>query len=153
MTNNHLSRLAASRLGVWTIKCLVSPLQRRIYLKSEGRIFSRIGAGRNVLLLTTKGRRTGKDRATPLFYLREGDSIIVCNVSPAFERINPWVVNLRANPIARIQIGAESGMYRARETTEVETERFWPRLVALWRAYQFHFERGGRRTIFILERV
>ena len=67
-----IPRLAVTRLGVWTIKRLVSPLQRWAYRGSGGRIFSTIGPDRNVLLLTTKGRRTGRDRTTPVFYLRDG---------------------------------------------------------------------------------
>jgi F420H(2)-dependent quinone reductase len=150
-TDNILNRLAVTRLGVWTIKRFVSPLQRWIYRGSGGRIFSTIGPGRNVLLLTTKGRRTGRDRTTPVFYLRDGESIVICNANPGFERTNPWVVNLRADPVVQLQIEGDTGLYQAREATTAEVERFWPRFVAFWPAYQFHYERGGRRVIFILE--
>lgn len=146
-----LNHLAATRIGVWAIKHIVSPFQRVIYSGSGGRIFSTIGSDRNVLLLTTKGRRTGRDRTTPVFYLRDGESIVICNVHPEGERTNPWVINLRANPIAQLQIGREIGLYRARESTESEVEHYWQRFVAFWHTYQIHYERGGRRTIFILE--
>ena len=33
---------------------------------------SKVGTDGNVLLLTTKGRRTGRDRTIPVFYLRYG---------------------------------------------------------------------------------
>lgn len=148
-----INRLAVTRTGVWAIKHLASPLQRWIYRGTGGRVFSNIGPGRNVLLLTTKGRRTGKDRTTPVFYLREGESVVICNVNPGFERTNPWVLNLRANPIARLEIGREAGWYQAREATAAEVERFWRRLTALWPAYQSYYERGGRRVIFILTRA
>jgi len=38
-----------------------------------------------VLLLTTTGRRTGKPRTTPVFYVRSGAGYIVCNVRAVFE--------------------------------------------------------------------
>jgi len=145
--------IGATRVGVWAIKHVWAPLQRWIYRLTGGRVLSTLGSGRHVLLLTTRGRRTGKERTTPVFYLRDGESIILCNVNPGFEHTNPWVLNLHANPIAQLQIGRETGHYQARQATEVEIERYWPRLVVIWPAYQTHYERGGRRSIFILERV
>ncbi len=149
--NDPLDRLATTRIGVWAIKRGISPLQRWIYRRTGGKMFSTMGSGRNVLLLTTKGRRTGRDRTTPVFYLRDGASVVICNVRPESERPNPWVINLRASPVVRVQIGPKIGLYRAREATAAEVESLWHRLVAMWRPYQVHYERGGRRVIFILE--
>lgn len=148
-----INRIGGTNIGVQAIRYLVSPLQRWIYRSTGGKFFSKVGSGRNVLLMTTKGRRTGKDRTVPIFYLRDGGSIIICNVNPGFERLNPWVANLRAYPIARLQIGREKGTYKARETSKAEVELYWPRLVALWPAYQTHFDRSGHRAIFVLEKA
>ncbi len=134
------------------VEQLASPLQRWVYQRTGGRIFTSAGSGRNVLLLTTKSRLTGKERTIPVFYLREDESIVLCNVIPGSERTNPWVGNLRANPAARLRIGRHTEWYWAREATVDEVERYWPRFVALWPAYQVHFEHGGRRAIFILEK-
>jgi deazaflavin-dependent oxidoreductase (nitroreductase family) len=149
----RINGFGSTLFGVWTIKHLFSPLQVWVYHSTGGRFFTKIGPDRNVLLLTTKGRLTGKDRTTPVFYLRDGESIIICNVNPGFEHTNPWVVNLRANPLAQLQIGRETGRYQAREATETEIEKFWPRLTALWPAYDVHYQRGGRRTVFVLDLV
>jgi hypothetical protein len=35
-------------------------------------------------------------------------------------------LNLRANPIARVQIGPVSGIYQACEASEAEVNRYWP---------------------------
>ena len=104
MTN----RFGATRIGVWIIKHVISPFQRWVFRTTGGRFFSNVGLGREVLLLTTKGRRTGKDRTVPVFYLRDGEDIVICNVTPEFERTNPWVINLRSDPIAQIQIGSDT---------------------------------------------
>lgn len=146
-------QIGATRIGVWGIKHLVSPLQRWVYRSSGGKALTSIGSGRDVLLLTTVGRRTGKDRTTPVFYLREGDAVVICNVRPEFERINPWVINLRSHPVAQLQIGQDKAEYKAREATAVEINRLWPRLIELWPAFKAHYENGGHRTIFILERA
>jgi deazaflavin-dependent oxidoreductase (nitroreductase family) len=146
-------QLGATSLGVWLIKHLVSPLQRWIYRISKGKALSSIGSGRQVLLLTTKGRRTGKDRTVPVFYLRDGETVVICNVRPEFERTNPWVINLRSHPVAQLQIGQDKAQYQARQATEDEVNRYWPRLIELWPAFKVHYRNGGRRSIFILERV
>ncbi|NWF64842.1 MAG: nitroreductase family deazaflavin-dependent oxidoreductase [Chloroflexi bacterium] len=147
-----MKRLGATPLGVWVIKHVAAPIQRFFYRASGGRLFTSTGAGREVLLLTTKGRRTGKDRTIPLYYLRDGHRIILCNVNPGFERVNPWVINLRAHPTAKLQIGAEIVEYQAREATEMEIALYWPQLVRIWPAYQSHFEKSRQRAIFVLER-
>lgn len=148
MVNN----LGASRIGVWLIKHFLSPFQRWIYKSSGGKVLSSIGSDRAVLLLTTKGRRTGKERTIPVFYVRHGDAVAICNVRPRNERTNPWVINLRTHPLAQLQIGGDVSEYIAREATDKETTHLWPRLVELWPAFRVHYEYGGRRTIFILER-
>jgi deazaflavin-dependent oxidoreductase (nitroreductase family) len=106
---------------------------------------------RNILLLTTTGRKTGRSRTTPVFFLRNSDHLVVCNVKPGSERTNPWVLNLRANPIARVQIGSEVITCEARELHGAELDRYWPKLVALWPAYREHYRCSGERAVFMLD--
>ena len=140
---------ARTRVGVWLIGHVISPLQRQLYRRSGGRI-SLTGSA-PVLLLTTIGRRTGKPRTVPVFYLRDGKRFIVCNVNPGFEQPNPWTLNLRANASAHVQVGAVTIEVRARAATDEEVARYWPELVGLWSAYEAFYERGGSRSVFILE--
>jgi len=144
-------RLGATRPGVWIIKHLVSPLDRLAYRLTGGRVASVRGSAGSILLLITTSRRSGKERTTPVFYLGSPDRLVICNVNPGYERTNPWVLNLRAKPEVRAQIGSDIKPYHARVATEDEVAYYWPRLVQLWPAYQAHFERSGQRTVFILE--
>jgi len=146
-----LHRLGASRLGVWAIKHLVAPLDRRIFRWSGGRVTATGRLMGPVLLLTTTVRRTGIARTTPVFYHRDGDLLVVCNVNPGFEHPNPWPLNPRATQVARVQIGPEVATYRAREATAAEVERYWPQPVQRWPAYQSHYTRSGERSIFVRE--
>lgn len=143
--------LGATAVGTWCIKHLFSPIDRWLYRYSHGRAFllSRHVGPR--LLLTTVGRVTGKKRTVPLFYLRAGERVVICNVNPGFERTNPWVLNLRANPIAEVRLGSSVSPYRARLATETEVMEYWPRFVRIWPAYQSFYDSGGQRTIFVLD--
>ncbi len=142
-------RVGGSRFGVRFVGRVVSPLHRWLYRVSKGRISL---TGRSpVLLLTTTGRKTGKTRTVPVFYLRDGERIIVCNVTPPFERTNPWTINLRATPAASVQIGDKTIECRARTATDDEIAHYWMTLNEIWPAYQRFFDQGGRRSIFILE--
>jgi deazaflavin-dependent oxidoreductase (nitroreductase family) len=146
-----LGRFGTASLGVWLIKHIISPLDRRLYHWTGGRGIALVRPLAPRLLLTTTGRRTGLERIVPIFYLRDGNRLIVCNVNPGFEHPNPWPLNLRAHPLARVQFGSTSGMYHAREATDEETLRYWPQLVLIWPAYQAFYERGGERSVFVLE--
>ena len=148
-----IDRLGVSHFGVWMIKFIVSPTQRFLYRATGGKAFTTAGAGRDVLLLTTKGQLTGKDRTTPVYYLHDENHIVICNVNPGFERTNPWVINLRAHPIVKLQIGPELAEYRAHEASDSEISTYWPRLLNIWPAYGSHFEISHQRAIFVLERA
>ena len=82
-----VQRLGGTRLGVFAIGRIVSPLQRELYRRTGGRL-SLTGRA-PVLLLTTTGRRTGKARTVPLLYIGDGDRLVICNVNPGFERPTP----------------------------------------------------------------
>jgi len=145
----QVQRLGGTRLGVWAIKHVVAPLQLSLQRHSGGRL-SLTGPA-PVLLLTTVGRRTGKPRTVPAFYLREGAKYVVCNVRPPHEHTNPWVLNALANPQVRLTLHGETLDGWARLAEQPEVDRFWPALVQLWPAYRSFRNAGGDLSIFVIE--
>lgn len=103
------------------------------------------------MLLTTTGRRTGKEHTIPVYYVRDGKHLVLCNVNPGFEHPNPWTLNLRANPLARVQIGEVRSIYQAREASQAEIDHYWPQLVHVWPAFQTFYDGSGQRLLFVLE--
>jgi deazaflavin-dependent oxidoreductase (nitroreductase family) len=146
-----LQRLGGTRIGIWVIKHVVSPLDRWLYQRTGGRRVSTGPPLGPLLLLTTTGRHSGKARTTPVYYLRDGDRLVLCNVNPGFERPNPWTLNLRTNPTALVQIGPVCRLYQARDASEAEIDRYWPQLVQIWPAYQTFYDRSRQRHVFVLE--
>ena len=144
-----IERIGATRLGVWAIGHVVSPLQSRLLVATGGRI--PVPGKRPVLLLTATGRRSGQPRTIPLIFLRDGDDLIVCNVRPPSERPNPWPLNVRANPNVTVRIRGASERRVAREARKEEVEKYWPLFVKTWPAYEHFFADTHERAIFVLQ--
>ena len=91
-------------------------------------------ADANLLLLTTTGAKSGKERISPLAYFRiDGKLIIIGSFAGA--PVNPaWVHNLRANPQAHVEVGLDSGIdafdVTARELPVTEREELFPKVTA-----------------------
>ena len=63
--------------------------------------------GRDLLLLTTFGRRTGRAYTTPVVYSREGDRLLVY-ASQGGSPVHPdWYLNLVADPRVVVEVGVE----------------------------------------------
>lgn len=136
---------------VWAIKHVVSPIDRVVVRVSGGRLQPLSGVVVPTLLLTTKGRRSARDRTIPLVYLRDGDRLVVANARPAGEGTNPWVLNLRAAGRGLVRVRGHSLPVVAHECEGVEVEEWWPRLVEVWPAFAEHYAATGERTVFVLE--
>jgi len=87
--------------------------------------------GATLLLLTSTGAKSGQPRLAPLAYLTiDGKTIIIG--SKAGADTNPdWVHNLRANPRAHIEVGADGYDVIARELPPEEHDATYPKVVAL----------------------
>jgi deazaflavin-dependent oxidoreductase (nitroreductase family) len=78
-------------------------------------------AGRELLLLTTKGARTGETRTSPLAYTRDGDRIVIIASKGGAPTHPAWYHNLIANPRVSVELGGER--FEALATVEPEPER------------------------------
>jgi len=102
--------------------------------------------GTSVLILRTKGRRSGQTRKFPLIYGRDGkDFVIVASKGGAPE--NPgWYRNLVAHPDIEIQVKDKVIPVRARTATPEEKKRLWPTMVKEWPDYD-RYQSGTKRDI------
>jgi deazaflavin-dependent oxidoreductase (nitroreductase family) len=82
-------------------------------------------AGRPLMLLTTKGAKTGEDRSAIVTFTRDGDRYVIA-ASKSGAPTNPaWYHNLRANPEAIVEAGGEKFQVRATVTSREERDRLW----------------------------
>ncbi len=83
--------------------------------------------GAPLLLLHTKGAKSGQERVNPVMYQRVGEDYAVF-ASKAGAPTNPdWFHNLRAHPDATIEVGTETLAVRARVAEGDEREQIWTR--------------------------
>jgi deazaflavin-dependent oxidoreductase (nitroreductase family) len=132
---------------------LVTRVHLALYRLSGGRIGANL-AGIRVLLLTTRGRRSGLPRVLPLLYVEDGKSYVVVASNAGDDRDPAWWKNLQACAEASVQVGRERLAVRARRATRREEVVLWPKLEAAYRPYARYRERTRREIpIAILEPV
>lgn len=73
------------------------------------------------LLLTTTGAKSGKQRTTPLAYVKLDDRILIIASKGGAPKHPAWYVNLAANPTVTVELGADT--YQATATTITGPER------------------------------
>ena len=105
------------------------------------------------IILWTLGAKSGNVRKTPLVRVADEAGNYAVIGSQGGAPTNPqWVHNLRANPIARLQDGADVLDCTVREVTGDERSAWWDRGVAAWPAYTDYQASTDRLIpVFVLE--
>ena len=127
-------------------------LHTTLYHLSGGRIG---GTTRGVatLLLTVRGRKTGKERTVPLLYGLDGERYVVIASKGGDLKHPAWYLNLRGGE-ADLQVGREHVHVRARDAEGEERERLWAQMVAIWPDYAEYQKKTARRIpVVVLERA
>jgi deazaflavin-dependent oxidoreductase (nitroreductase family) len=119
-----------------------------VYRLTGGRVAGRM-FNSPVLLLITTGRKTGKERTTPLLYLEDGGNLVVVASVGGAPKHPGWYWNLKTNPEARIRIKDLTLRVRAEEAEGDEKRRLWARLVEMYRPYA-DYQRRTQREIPVL---
>jgi deazaflavin-dependent oxidoreductase (nitroreductase family) len=84
------------------------------FRKNGGVITEGPFTGRDVLLLTTTGAKSGASRTHPLVYTRDGDRYLVIASKGGAPTHPSWYHNLRAHPEVIVEVGPER--FRAKAT-------------------------------------
>ena len=96
----------------------------RLYRLTGGRLIRR-WFGAPVLVIETVGRRSGRPRATPVIYARDGERLLVTPANAGAERTPAWWLNLRAAGSGVAVVGGERTRVRPRVAEGAERERLW----------------------------
>ena len=120
-----------------------------VYRLSGGKMGGRFGKSL-VLLLTTTGRKTGQQRTIPLFYLKDGDNLILVASNGGSPTHPVWWLNLQANPKAVVEVGKKKLPMRAMQADAEERKRLWPLVVAMYADYAEYQKKTSREIPVVI---
>lgn len=107
--------------------------------------------GMPVVILTTKGAKSGKLRKTPLMRVADdGEYAVVASLGGA-PKHPVWYFNLKANPEVELQDGPSKQDMVAREVTGEEKARWWEIAVDAFPPYAGYQKKTDREIpVFVL---
>jgi deazaflavin-dependent oxidoreductase (nitroreductase family) len=117
----------------------------RRYVETDGRDGQR-WYGHDSLLLTTRGRVTGRPRRTALFYWRDGDDYLVVVSNGGVPAYPDWYLNLLRDPEVVVQVGGDMFLVTARPATSEERPRLWQLVIAGLPRYA-RYQRRAKRDL------
>ena len=113
------------------------------YVKTDGKK-GHDWNGVPTLLLTTRGRKSGKLRRTALIYGRDGKNYLIVASHGGAPRHPQWYLNLVENPAVQLQVGAEKFAAKARTATPKEKPRLWKLMSELFPRYDLYKEEAAK---------
>ena len=126
----------------------------RRYRETGGEVGHIWKRGSKILLLTTKGRKTGDSTTTPLIYESDGDRYVIVASKGGSPDHPGWYLNLEKNPEVEVQVMDEVFAARASTVDGDERERLWKLAAEQWPAYDDYAKKTDREIpVVVLERA
>jgi deazaflavin-dependent oxidoreductase (nitroreductase family) len=137
-----------TKAGQWFVKEVSRRLDPILLRLTGGRVSTLVFTP--VVMLTTRGAKSGLERTTPLLYFNDGDRVVVMASNYGGKRHPAWYHNVSANPEVTLSARGEIGRYVGRKTSGAERERLWERAKQLAATYGRYEESAGSREIPVI---
>ena len=126
----------------------------RRYRETDGEVGHIWKEGSTILLLTTTGRRTGRETTTPLIYGLDGDTPVIVASKGGAPDHPGWFKNLAKTSEVGVQIKGDRFHARARVAEGEERERLWELMNEVWPHYAEYATKTDRQIpVVVLERI
>ncbi|MDQ8044848.1 MAG: nitroreductase family deazaflavin-dependent oxidoreductase [Solirubrobacteraceae bacterium] len=123
------------------------------YLDTDGEDGYHWRNGTTILLLFTKGRKTGEERTNALIFQPAGDAFTVIASKGGAPEPPAWFLNLEADPDIEIQVKGDRFPVHARVATPEEKPAMWAKMVEAWPDYDAYQQKTDREIpVVVLER-
>jgi deazaflavin-dependent oxidoreductase (nitroreductase family) len=143
-----VARFAVSKPGFLYLKHVSRHVDPMLHRLSRGRFSSVLVTP--IVLLTTKGAKSGLERTTALAYFTDGERV-VCMASNYGSTKHPaWYHNIKAHPEVTLSAAGQVDRYTAEETTGEDRERLWGLAKQLADNYGIYEGTAGDRTIPVI---
>jgi deazaflavin-dependent oxidoreductase (nitroreductase family) len=147
-----LQYVPASALGSAVFSKFMHRVDAQLMRASGGRFSLPILLlGLPIVNLTSTGAKSGKARTMPVIGVPDGRNIALVASSWGQEKNPAWYYNLRANPVAELSFGGQTGTYIAREVTDPEEyQRLWQQANQVYLAFDKYQQRAANRKIPVM---
>jgi deazaflavin-dependent oxidoreductase (nitroreductase family) len=100
--------------------------------------------GKSLLLLHTKGAKSGQERINPVACIRDGDRYVVIASKGGAPTHPDWFYNVFANPLVTVEVGTQTLQVRAAVAEEPERTRLYNKLVEMMPGFDDYRRRTTR---------
>ena len=108
--------------------------------------------GKPVVILWTKGRKSGMVRKSPLMRVRDGDRYAVVASMGGAPTHPVWYHNIVADPHVSLQDGADVKDYTARVVEGEDKAHWWAKATQVWPDYDEYQRKTDRQIpVVVLE--
>ena len=150
VSDRGYSRFSMALPG-WALR-LIGKWNVPIYRLTRGRVGGRVGRA-PVLLITTKGRKSGERRTAPVLYMADGDRLVVIGSNAGNDRPPAWALNLMATPDAEVNVKGDVRPVTARVAEGTERDDLWRRMNGVYGGFDDYRSKTARDIrLFVLER-
>jgi proline iminopeptidase len=126
----------------------------RRYRETNGEVGHLWREGSTILLLTTKGRKTGEPRTTPLIYAQDGDRYVIVASKGGAPEHPGWYRNIEKDPTVELQVLGDVFTAHARTAEGEERDRLWRKANEVWPHYDEYATKTDREIpVVVLERA
>jgi deazaflavin-dependent oxidoreductase (nitroreductase family) len=128
--------------------------QLKADIRANGRPTSGFFNGQRLLILTTRGAKSGMEREALVNYSQDGERLVIV-ASKSGAPTNPdWYHNLVANPEATVEAEKETFRVRGTEVEGAERDRLYEQHAAEHPQFKEYPSKTDRVIpVFILERI
>ncbi|GLV53499.1 hypothetical protein KDH_03520 [Dictyobacter sp. S3.2.2.5] len=104
----------------------------------------KVGGWASLILLTTKGAKTGQERIIPLMYVPDGDRILAVASKGGNPKHPEWYLNILAHPEVTVEVGNEKFTTTAKILTGEERARAYKRAAEVFPPYAEYQQKTSR---------
>ena len=120
------------------------------YVATNGEEGYRWRNGTEILILTTRGRKSSELHSSALIFGRHGDDYLVVGSKGGAPAAPAWYVNLVADPEVQVQVKGDRFAAHARTATADEKPELWKTMTAVWPDYDRYQQRTEREIPVVI---
>jgi deazaflavin-dependent oxidoreductase (nitroreductase family) len=106
------------------------------------------------LLLTTKGRKSGRASVMPLIYGKDGDRYVIIGSKGGAPEHPAWYLNMMADPIVEVQVVHDKFQAKAHTATGAERQRLFEMMTKVYPPFPDYQSRTRRELpVVVLEKI